>query len=149
MAINVRVFLLEFDKAFANEMGNVARRILDEDRKEMRKCVYSLYPNASKEELDAKMGLLIASLPDEVKRGALNLSLVVSCRLLGYEKEFFFLKCYKMGVLPGFVLRVLYHAVYEHDAFKKYLEDISEELELKDPYKGLDFDLYLEKISFS
>lgn len=40
---------------------------------------------------------------------ALRLNNVVSTKLLGFQKEVFFLKCYLIGETPQFALRVLYH----------------------------------------
>ena len=117
---------------------------------QLRNYVYSLFPDTQKEELDKKMGVIIMSLPEEEVKSALRLVQVVSCRLLGYEKELIFLKSYKMGILPAFLLRCLYHTEYDHLEFIKYVEETKEELSLEvcDSYKGIDFSLYLENLRF-
>ena len=95
------------------------------------------------------MGLIIMNLPEEEKRAALHLENVVTCNLLGYEKEFFYLKCYSRFILPVFMLRILYHTKYDHAEFKEWLEDEKENgYDLTDPYKGLEFSWYLDKIRF-
>ena len=57
---------------------------------------------------------------------------------------------YKMGILPAFLLRCLYHTEYEHLEFIKYIEETKEalSLELCNTYKGIDFSLYLENLRF-
>ena len=150
MAINIRAFLLKYEEKFLKEVWSTERKLQEEDAKQLRNYVYSRFPNISEEELDKKMGLIIMSLPEDEVKSALNLAHVVSCRLLGYEKELIFLKAYKIGILPAFLLRCLYHTKYNHLNFIKNLEEIKEGLGLKvcNPYKGIDFSLYLEKIKF-
>ena len=114
----------------------------EEDRKQFRSYIASRNPNTSKKELDKNIGLLIMSLTENEVREALNLHEVVSCRLLGYEKELFYLKCYTFGILPVFMLRVLYHTKYSHLKLKKLME-YNDSL-----YKGIDFKNYLNKIRF-
>ncbi len=110
--------------------------------KQFRKCIVAQNPNTSKKELDKNIGLLVRSLTENEVKEALNLHKVVSCRLLGYEKELFYLKCYTFGILPVFMLRVLYHTKYSHLRLKKLME-CDDSL-----FKGLKFDYYLEKIRF-
>ena len=93
--------------------------------------------------MDKNIGLFVKSLTENEVREALNLREVVSCRLIGYEKELFYLKCYTFGILPVFMLRVLYHTKYSHLKLKKLMED-DDSL-----YKGVDFGEYLNKINFS
>jgi len=150
MAINIRAFLLEYEEKFLKEIWSTASKLQERDMKQLRNYVYSCFPDTSKKELDKKMGLIIMSLPEEEVKSALRLNYVVSCRLLGYEKELFFLKSYKIGLLPAFRLRSLYHTNYDHINFIKEIEETKKELGLEvcDPYKGIDFSLYLEKIKF-
>jgi len=150
MAINIRAYLLKYEYKFLKEVWNIEGKLQEEDREQLRNYVYSLFPNTPKEELDKKMGVIIMSLPEEEVKGALELNHVVSCRLLGYEKELIFLKSYKIGILPAFLLRSLYHTNYDHINFIREIEGIKKELGLEvcDPYKGIDFSLYLEKIKF-
>lgn len=61
----------------------------------------------------------------------LELFNVVSTKLIGYYKEFFFLKCYIHRFHPQFVLRILYHINLEKDHFEQdqyeqdqYIEEI-------------------------
>lgn len=151
MALNIRAFLLGEEKYFDKIRRAVTRRINEEDRQKLRQYVYDRFiddlhdEEKQKEKLDKKMGLIIMSLDESEIRAALNLEYVVSCRLLGYEKELFYLKCYSWGILPVFMLRVLYHTKYSHLKLKKYVDDNSN---LIDPYKGLDFSWYLDKIRF-
>jgi len=128
------------------------RKITAEDQQELRNYVYSLfeaYTEERKAEIDKKMGVYIGSLSEKELKGALNLENVVSCRLLGYEKELFYLKCFSWGILPVFMLRVLYHTKYAHLKLKKELElDKEDGYDLTNPYKGLEFEFYLDKIKF-
>ena len=142
VSLNIRAFLLNEEKHFNKILGLVAKRLCEEDARQLRKYVYSLFPEKSKKELDKKMGLIIMNLEPEELRGALNLEYVASCRLLGYEKELFYLKCYNWGLLPAFILRVLYHTKYDHLKLIHSFENSEKIL------RGLDFDYYLEKIHF-
>lgn len=150
MAINIRAFLLKYEEKFLKEVWSTANKLQEKDMKQLRNYIYSLFPDVSEEELNKKMGLIIMNLPEEEIKGALNLAYVVSCRLLGYEKELIFLKAYKIGILPAFILRSLYHTNYDHNNFIRDIEEIKEELSLEvcNPYKGIDFSLYLEKLKF-
>ncbi len=142
MAANIRAFLLDEEKYFLNVVSAVMKYIHNEDGKQFKNFIYAKHPNVSKEELDEKMGLLVLDLDDNEKKEVLGLQEVVSCRLLGYEKELFYLKCFSFGILPVFMLRVLYHTKYSHLKLKRMLE-VQEDL-----YKGIDFNHYLEKIRF-
>ncbi len=150
MAINIRAFLLKYEDKFLKSVWSTKGKLQEKDMKQLRDYVYSRFSDTSKEELDKKMGLIIMSLPEEEVKGALELNHVVSCRLLGYEKELIFLKSYKIGILPAFLLRCLYHTKYDHLNFIKEIEETKEELSLNvcNPYKGIDFSLYLDKIKF-
>lgn len=152
MALNIRAFLLGEEKYFTKKFITVMRRLNEEDQQQLRNYVYSrynAYTEERKTELDKKMGLIIGSLEKDELKGALNLDKIVSSRLLGYEKEFFYLKCYSWGILPVFMLRVLYHTKYSHLKLKKRLYlDKEDGYELTDPYKGLEFEFYLDKIRF-
>ena len=143
MALNIRAFLLNEEKYFEKVISAVMRYLNEEDMKQFRSCFASRNPNASKKELDKNIGLFVMSLTENEVREILNLHEVVSCRLLGYEKELFYLKCYTFGILPVFMLRVLYHTKYSHLKLKRLIEDDNS------LYKGLDFDYYLDKIHFS
>lgn len=163
IAINIRAFLLNKDKKFLDKVWSVANELRKKDMDILKNYIYSLCPNSSKEELDKKMGLIIMSLPEEDIRAGLNLQYVVSCRLLGYEKEFFYLKCYWIGIWPSFILRCLYHTEYLHSEFESFFDQYSEDRDLtknsyigidlveeglNNPYAGLDFSYYLAKIKF-
>lgn len=143
-AMNIRAFLINEDKSFNIELNKTMDKIKKNDEHQIRMYVYSKFPEHSRETLSKKMGLIIGSLTDEEIREALNMKEVVSCRLLGYEKELFFLKCYTNFGLPVFMLRCLYHLDYSHAEFKEEIE--SEELGSLE--KGLDFDCYLNKVKF-
>lgn len=142
MALNIRTFLLNEEKFFNRIVHAVMRYLNNEDMKQFREYIYSRYPNKSKKELDKNIGLLIRDLPEEEVKNILNLHEVVSCRLLGYEKELFYLKCYSIGILPVFMLRVLYHTKYSHLKLKKLLDNDDSF------YKGIDFGYYLDKVRF-
>jgi len=142
MALNVRAFLLKEEKYFEKVTIAVMGYLHKEDMKQIRSYIGAKFPNASKGYIDKNIGLMVMSLSEEEKRGALELNEVVSCRLLGYEKELFYLKCYTIGILPVFMLRVLYHTKYSHLKLKLMEDDDS-------LYKGLDFNYYLDKIHFS
>ena len=142
MALNIRAFLLNEEKYFNRIISAVMRYLNEEDRKQFRRYIYSRNPDASKKEMDKNIGLLVMSLTENEVREALNLHEVVSCRLIGYEKELFYLKCYSIGILPVFMLRVLYHTKYSHLKLKKLME-YDDSL-----YKGLDFNYYLNRIRF-
>ncbi len=142
MALNIRAFLLNEEKYFEKVIVAVMRYLHEEDMKQIRQYIYSCYPDKSKEELDKNIGLLVRDLTENEIREALNLHEVISCRLLGYEKELFYLKCYTFGILPVFMLRVLYHTKYSHLKLKKLME-YDDSL-----YKGIEFGEYLNKIHF-
>ena len=150
MAINIRAYLLKYEGRFLKKVWSTNSKLQEKDMEQLRKYVYSKFSGVSKEELDKKMGIIIGSLPKEEVKEALELNHVVSCRLLGYEKELIFLKSYKMEILPAFLLRCLYHTIYDQINFKKEIEEIKEELGLDvcNPYKGIDFSMYLDKIKF-
>ncbi len=143
-ATNIRAYLLNEDERFNAELNKSIEQIIKDDRHQLRMYAYSKFPNESIEILDKNIGLIIGSLTDEEIRDALDLKEVVSCRLLGYEKELFYLKCYSFPILPAFMLRCLYHLIYSHSKFKEEIE--SEEL--GDLEKGLHFDCYLDKVRF-
>lgn len=139
---NVRAFLLNEEPFFLKKMSAVMTYLTKEDQKQLRNYVYARFSDIDKEELDKNMGLIIRDFSKEEIRDALNLEDVVSCRLLGYEKELFFLKSYIISYLPVFLLRVLYHTKYSHLKLLKSLENED------DLYKGINFEEYLEKITF-
>ena len=143
-AMNVRAYILNEDERFNTELNKKTEQIIKSDEHQLRMYVYSMFPNKSKETLNKDIGLIIGSLLDEEIRGALNLEHVVSCRLLGYEKELIYLKCYSLWILPVFMLRCLYHLDYSH---AKFIEEIESE-EFGSLEKGLDFDYYLKKVRF-
>ena len=143
-ATNIRAYLLNEDERFNGELNKSIEKRIKSDQHQLRMYAYSRFPNQSREILAKKIGLIIGALSDEEIRDALNLKKVVSCRLLGYEKELFYLKCYSFGILPAFMLRCLYHLSYSHSKFKEELE--SEEL--GDLEKGIHFDYYLNKLRF-
>lgn len=142
MALNIRAFLLNEEKYFMRIIGAVMRYINKEDQKQLRSYIVAKFPNASKEYIDKNIGLMVMSLSEEERKGALGLNQIVSCRLLGYEKELIYLKCYTLGILPVYMLRVLYHTKYSHLKLKKMWE-YDEPL-----YKGLDFEIYLDRVKF-
>ena len=143
-AMNIRAYLINEDERFNTELSKTIDQIIKNDRHQLRIYAYSKFPDHSRETLDKNIGLIIGSLTDEEIREALNLKEIVSCRLLGYEKELFYLKCYSLWILPVFMLRCLYHLDYSHD---KFIEGIEYE-ELGDLEKGLDFNYYLNKVKF-
>jgi len=143
MALNIRAFLLNEEKYFEKVTNAVMGYLHREDMKQIQSYIEAIFPDKSKKEIDKNIGLMVMSLSEEERRGALGLDQVVSCRLLGYEKELFYLKCYSIGILPVFMLRVLYHTKYSHLKLKR-LMDYDDSLN-----KGLDFELYLDKIHFS
>ncbi|KKK45911.1 hypothetical protein LCGC14_1079570 [marine sediment metagenome] len=142
MALNIRAFLLNEEKYFEKVISAVIKYLHEEDMKQFRNYIASRNSNTSKKDLDKNIGLLVMSLTENEMREALNLHEVISCRLLGYEKELFYLKCYTFGILPVFLLRVLYHTKYSHLKLKKLME-YNDSL-----FKGLGFDYYLNKIRF-
>ncbi len=143
-AMNIRAYLINEDERFNTELDKMILQINNLDRHQLRMYAYSKFLDQSREMLDKNIGLIIGSLTDEEIREALNLIEVVSCRLLGYEKELFYLKCYSIMILPAFMLRCLYHLDYSHTKFKEEIE--SEEFGSLE--KGLDFNYYLEKLRF-
>jgi len=143
-AMNIRAYLLNEDERFNTELNKTMEKIIKSDEHQLRMYAYSKFPKQSREIIDKKMGIIIGSLMDEEIREALDLKEVVSCRLLGYEKELFYLKCYSSSILPAFMLRCLYHLTYSHSKFKEEIE--SEEL--GDLEKDLHFDYYLKKLRF-
>ncbi len=142
MALNIRAFLLNEEKYFEKVIAAVMRYLNEEDKKQFRSYIASRNPNISKKELDKNIGLLVRDLTENEVREALYLHEVISCRLLGYEKELFYLKCYTFGILPVFLLRVLYHTKYSHLKLKRLME-YDDSL-----YKGIEFGEYLNKIHF-
>ena len=113
IAKNIRAFLLNEDDKFKSYFYETMKEINRKDQEEIQKYVISLvqfkHPSLSKEEILKNIGLYIGSLDEYAIKDALKLDEVVSCRLLGYEKELFYLKCYTYSFLPVFVMRCLYH----------------------------------------
>ena len=143
-AMNVRAYLLHEDIRFDIEVRKMMEEIIKRDQHQLRVHAQALFPNESKEFIEKNIGLIIGSLTEEEKANALDLKYVVSCRLLGYEKELFFLKCYAY-IKPALMLRCLYHLKYDHSGF---IEEIEFE-GLGCLKKGINFDIYLDKVSFS
>lgn len=143
MALNIRAFLLKEEKYFEKVIAAVMGYLHREDMKQIRMYIEAKFPEKSKKEIDKDIGLMVMSLSENEIREALGLHEVVSCRLLGYEKELFYLKCYTIKILPVFMLRVLYHTKYSHLKLKRLMQ-FDDSLN-----KGLDFELYLDKIHFS
>ena len=143
-AMNVRAYLLNEDKEFEIQVSQMMQEVIKWDQHQLRLHAQSLYPNESKEFINKNIGLIIGSLTEEEIGSALDLKYVVSCRLLGYEKELFFLKSY-LYVAPAMMLRCLYHLKYDHS---DYIEEIEFEGGLGCLKKGLTFQLYLDKIRF-
>ena len=143
-AMNVRVFLLNEDKTFNIELNQTIEKIIKSDQHQLRMYAYSIFPNQSDAILDKNIGLIINSLTDEQIKDALDLKDVVSCRLLGYEKELFYLKCYLFPITPAFMLRCLYHLKYSHSKLEERIESEG----LGDLKTGLDFDWYLDVVRF-
>ncbi len=142
ISLNIRAFLLNNEKYFLKQIGVVSKKIRAQDEEHLRLYVYGRYPDHSREVLDSKMGLIIRGLSQEEIREAMNLDEVISCRLLGYEKELFYLKCYSWRLLPVFVMRILYNTKCSHlKLFHLY--------EKEQLMRGLDFEEYLERIKFS
>jgi len=140
IAFNIREFLLGDNELFFDEVAKVGYQLREADGQQFRDYIYSSNPLKSKEELDKKIGLLILALTDEQKKGILHLEHVITCRILGYEKELFYLKCYCKGLLPVFMGRVLYHTRFNH---LEYSEDLPEDFE-----EGIDISMYLDRIKF-
>lgn len=143
-AMNVRAYLLYEDNKFEIELVKMMEEIIKRDQLQLLNYAKALFLNESQEFINKNIGLIIGSLTTEEKRDALDLKYVVSCRLLGYEKEFFFLKCYA-NIKPALMLRCLYHLKYDHS---DYIEEIEFEGGLGCLKKGLNFQLYLDKIRF-
>ena len=141
IALNVRAFLLNEEKFFNKMISVVMSNLYDGDMEQIRDYIYLCNPNKAKEEIDKNIGLYVMSLDENEIRAALNLNKVISCRLLGYEKELFYLKCYTVRILPVFMLRVLYHVKNSHLKLKNLMDNPS-------IYKGIDFEYYLSKIQF-
>ena len=143
-AMNIRACLINEDDKFNIELNKTMLKIDSLDKHQLRMYVYAKFPDQSREKIDEKIGLIIGSLTREEIREALNLKEVVSCRLLGYEKELFYLKCYSVLGLPAYILRCLYHLDYSHLKFEEEIESEG----LGSLEKGLDFDYYLKKVRF-
>ena len=145
IAKNIRAFLLNEDKLFKKEFNKVIDEINKKDQEEIQKYVISIvqfkHPSLSKEEIIKNIGLYVKYLDQEEIKAALNLNEMASCRLIGYEKELFYLKCYTYSFLPVFVMRCLYHTKYNHSDF-----EIEYDTDLNDP---LEFNDLLDKITFS
>ena len=145
-AMNVRAYLLNEDELFQRELDKTIEKILQSDQQQLRMYARALFPNQSIEFIDKNIGLIIGSLIDEQIAEALDLKEVVSCRLLGYEKELFFLKCYVQSGKPALMLRCLYHLNYDHSKFIEEVE--SDGCGIGHLEKGLDFNSYLYKVDF-
>ena len=146
IAQNIRAYLLGEDDQFLKEVSETADRVQTSDMKQLEQFAISFARKQGMDEQEAKknIGLIIMGIPKEELKGALALENVVSCRLLGYEKEFFYLKCYSVGMLPVYIMRVLYHTKYDHRAQSQIQwEEYYQELEEK-----IDFNEYVERIKF-
>ena len=140
-AMNVRDYLLNEDKKFETVLDRTIKIIMESDYEQIRRYASSLLENDTD---DIKIGLIASNLTKEQIAEALDLKFVVSCRLLGYEKELLFLKCYVTSIKPALMLRCLYHLEYNHS---KFIEEQDFE-GMGSIEKGLSFDLYLNRISF-
>lgn len=141
-AMNVRAYLLNEDKRFEIVLDRTIKSVMESDYEQIRRYASSLLES---EDIDDKrIGLIASYLTEEQIAEALDLKFVVSCRLLGYEKELLFLKCYVTSIKPALMLRCLYHLEYNHS---KFIEDQDFE-GIGSIEKGLSFDLYLNRISF-
>ena len=140
-AMNVRAYLLNEDKKFETVLDRTIKIIMESDYEQIRRYASSLLENDTD---DIKIGLIASNLTKEQIAEALDLKFVVSCRLLGYEKELLFLKCYVTSIKPALMLRCLYHLEYNHS---KFIEEQDFE-GMGSIEKGLSFDLYLNRISF-
>jgi len=137
---NIRAFLLGEDTKFLETFNKIANSIRKRDLKIVENyCIFRGIDNGmSKEKAKKNVGLIARSLEDGELRKALNLEYVISCRLLGYEKEFFYLKCYSRGEQPVFVMRVLYHTGYDHSN-GKYMEILNEKIEFEELVRKIKF----------
>ena len=135
-AANIRAYIMKEEKYFLKIAATVLKKLREKDREVMKKALESIS---------------VGQISKKLAKAALGLDNTVSCRLLGYEVELFYLKCYNLGDDPAFMLRVLYHTRYAHLKLKKILERIAEtnpEEEVYDLKRGVDFSLYLDKIRF-
>lgn len=133
---NIRLFLLDYDEDFKNRFLDAMNLVDQKDTQQTINYLKVRFSDKEEEYIRENIGLLMMCIPEEEKGYILNLNKVISCRLLGYEKEFFFLKCYYLHHYPVYIMRVLYHTNSE-DIF---LED--EDVEY------IDFDKLLETIQF-
>lgn len=146
IALNVRCFLLG-DRNLINKYQITMSTLHQKDEKTLRNYVYRRFSDIPKKELDEKMGLVIRSLEKEEIRAALHLGNNVATWVLGYEKEFFFLKCFVRGVLPAFMARTLYHTKFNVSEMEEELQEEFYPASRK-MYKGLDFEDYISLIDF-
>ncbi len=141
---NVRAFLLDEDKRFFNSIKITMQVLKEKDRKQVEQYILSVEKIESglkEEQIKENIGVYAMNFPEDELKSALDLKYVISCTILGYEKEFFKLKCYSLGYLPDFILRALYHTKYDHSEF-----GIKSDIKLTEP---LELEYMLKKITFS
>jgi len=107
---NIRAFLLNEDNNFFKELSKTWEKVIQSDYDLLREFVKDLYPKIE----EKKIGIVLMNMDPLEKKRALGLEIVVTCRILGYENEFFYLYCYWLCLLPVLMLRVLYHTDYCH-----------------------------------
>ncbi|MBY9005352.1 MAG: hypothetical protein KGD63_01185 [Candidatus Lokiarchaeota archaeon] len=141
---NIRAFLLDDNKEFLLKINDIMKELRLKDKKQLEQYIVSIEKSQSKlteQQIKNNIGVYAMNYPIDELKAALDLKEIISCKIFGYEKEFFNLKCYSLGILPGFVLRTLYHMKYDHSKYEK-----SNKIKLNEP---LELEKMLKKISFS
>jgi len=144
IVINIRAFLLSKDKIFFDFFYKTVEEIQERDRKQLERYIISVVKSETslnEKRIRENIGIYAINFPEDELKAALDLEDIISCRIFGYEKEFFNLKCYSLGYLPNFIVRVLYHMKYDHSEFER-----SNKIKLNKPLK---LEYMLKKISFS
>ncbi|MBN1216043.1 MAG: hypothetical protein JXA99_11470 [Candidatus Lokiarchaeota archaeon] len=142
--MNLRAFLLDEDKEFLNELNNTMKRLRLKDKEQLENYIISAEKAQSKlttAQIKSNLGIYAMNYPEEELKTSVDLKHIISCKIYGYEKEFFNLKCYSLGILPDFVLRSLYHTKFNHSKYEK-----KKQIKLIEP---LELEKMLKKISFS
>lgn len=112
---NIRLFILD-DKAFKMAYNITSSAIKTEDESLLRTAALHYFDKRKDEDLKPEIFYnWIGTLSKAEIKGILQLDDIASTRLLGYEKEFFYLKCYITGVKPWEALRICYHVIMDEN----------------------------------
>jgi hypothetical protein len=141
-ASNMRAFLVG-DPGFIQALTQKSKELSDNDYEalfnsvlrlefSMSRAAYELMSDDRKKSIRATAAQFIAILTEEEFVEFMGLHVIASCKVRGYEKELFILKCLSRGLEPYWIARCCYHVSWP-----------------KSRAIPVDFDSVIRSISFS